>query len=656
MHDKSFRKSFLVVVPNEDCIINDDQVNSYIYKYIVSKPCPELIQEIKSIISSTVIFGILSRGSLANYIYSQDLGIPLYLLEFTTMDIFRSIDRLSADGYSRIGIIEVASGSRPRENLVPNRTKMAVKDNLFVYNRIYNSDSIQDVINGALDDGIDYIIGDLEPILMAEQTGIPNEIVPVTADSYKNTISHAILATTSDLVESSMNSFITDITNIVSECVVICDDSGSILRSNNAFKKEFDGHKNVRSIQEIAGSSIEKMIYMQANSILDIGGKQYVCNVISLQKEEDTQYAVIFQSVTDIENIEMSIRRNRRKEGFTAKNNFDDMVKEDTATQQLVKKAKRYARSNGTIMILGESGTGKEIFASSIHNASLRASGPFVAINCATFVDSLIESELFGYEKGAFTGALTTGKKGLFELAHGGTLFLDEVVDLPLSVQSKLLRVLEEKEVRRIGGEVNIPIDVRILVASNKSLCSQVEAGKFREDLYYRLNVLELLIPPLRLRKGDIIPLFKHFLIEYSTAQRTPIYWTDDGIFQSLYSYNWPGNVRELRNFAERIVLLAPTYKITASYIESNVSQLFTTGPFKERSMSSKEELSKFSASDSASNEWRCKRKSDQPESIKKQTDDYVRSVLDSFGGDKKKTCEALGISRTTLWRRLNGK
>jgi len=214
----------------------------------------------------------------------------------------------------------------------------------------------------------------------------------------------------------------------------------------------------------------------------------------------------------------------------------------------------RVAPTSATVLLMGESGVGKELIAKAIHFLSPRAEKPFVAINCAAIPENLLEAELFGYEKGAFTGAYSP-KKGKFELANGGTLFLDEIGDMPLSLQTKLLRVLQEKEVERIGGTKPLKVDVRIIAATNKDLKKLVEEGKFREDLYYRLNVVPIYIPPLRERKEDIPVLVKHFLDQFSKEYGKELEISND-VMEAFMEYDWPGNVRELRNVVERMVIL----------------------------------------------------------------------------------------------------
>ncbi len=228
----------------------------------------------------------------------------------------------------------------------------------------------------------------------------------------------------------------------------------------------------------------------------------------------------------------------------------------DEKSKNLLSLIERVAPSNATALIKGETGTGKELVARHIHNLSARRDGPFAAINCGAFSETLVESELFGYERGAFTGA-TNAKKGWFETANGGTLFLDEIGDLPLSTQVKLLRVLQEREVIPIGSRKPVPIDVRLIAATNVNLTEAVKAGRFREDLYYRIKVVPVEIPPLRDRPNDILPLVAHFIDVYRHRLQTtkPVILPETG--RALLSYPWPGNIRELENVIHRALLVS---------------------------------------------------------------------------------------------------
>lgn len=252
---------------------------------------------------------------------------------------------------------------------------------------------------------------------------------------------------------------------------------------------------------------------------------------------------IILKNAKKIEKLETEIRKSSAIHTYHAKYSFDSLIGESRAFRFCVDRAKKIATTEMPVLLTGESGTGKELFAQAIHNASRRADKPFVALNCAALSNELLESELFGYEDGAFTGARKGGKKGLFEFAHQGTMFLDEIGDMPLLLQAKLLRVLQEKEIRKIGSNVTIPVDVRIITATNRALKEMVAFKEFRLDLYYRISAAEIQLPPLRLREKDLLLLARHFLPAGKTLSRE--------LSSFLLKQSWPGNIRELQNCIE---------------------------------------------------------------------------------------------------------
>jgi PAS domain S-box-containing protein len=301
---------------------------------------------------------------------------------------------------------------------------------------------------------------------------------------------------------------------------------------------------------------------VEGENFVKIKERQVVINN-SLIKENDSPMGRVYtlKDVTEIQRLEEELRRKLLGREYYARYTFADIVGKSEPLVYTKELAAKIARSHSPILIQGENGTGKELFAQAIHNASPRKKGPFIAVNFAALPESLLESELFGYNEGAFTGAKKGGMPGLFEQAHGGTIFLDEIGDAPLSFQIRLLRVLEEKEVRRIGGSRVIPVDVRVIAATNKDLKGLIEKGLFRQDLYYRLNVLPLKLPSLRERKEDIMTLveifYKRFFKgrpslkaeEYFKAVRDP-----------FLAYSWPGNIRQLHNVVEYLVNICPDH------------------------------------------------------------------------------------------------
>ncbi len=244
------------------------------------------------------------------------------------------------------------------------------------------------------------------------------------------------------------------------------------------------------------------------------------------------------------------------KDELSEKYRIDNIIGNSSQMQDIYKTIGRIAESKATVLIQGESGTGKELVANAVHYNSLRKNGPFIKMNCAALPETLLESELFGHEKGSFTGAVTA-RRGKFEAAHGGTIFLDEIGEMSPMLQSKLLRILQDQTFDRIGGNQSITVDVRVIAATNKNLEEEVKKGRFREDLYYRLNVVFIHIPPLRSRKEDIIPLIEYFLTKYSSEVKSETIGISKAVVDILLNYDWPGNVRELENVIERSIVFS---------------------------------------------------------------------------------------------------
>ncbi len=293
------------------------------------------------------------------------------------------------------------------------------------------------------------------------------------------------------------------------------------------------------------------------NIVIPYATKRFAIDYILISPDNPHSSAVIrFQQVEYIQEAGNIIRKKLRDKGFYAKYVFEDIIHRSEAMKELLQVAGQYSKTTSNIMLQGETGTGKELFAQSIHNASPIADGPFVAVNCAALSSALLESELFGYAPGAFTGALRSGKTGLFELANDGTLFLDEITEIDIYLQAKLLRALQAHEIMRIGDNKIIPTNVRIISATNKNPAGEIAAGSFRGDLFFRLNVLDLQIPPLRERKPDISCLFLHYFEKFAGTKNTSAKPPSEQFLRLLTNYSWPGNVRELENLVEKYVSL----------------------------------------------------------------------------------------------------
>lgn len=285
--------------------------------------------------------------------------------------------------------------------------------------------------------------------------------------------------------------------------------------------------------------------------------KEVIVNVAPIMVDGQLKGSVgVIHDISEIKKLTDELNQARRMiRQLNAKYTFDDIIAESKLMLAAIQQARKASRTPATVLLRGESGTGKELFAHAIHNSSPRAEGQFIRVNCAAITDTLLESELFGYEEGAFTGARKGGKKGFFEEAHGGTIFLDEIGKMNMKLQAKLLRVLQEKEVMRVGDTKAIPIDVRVIVATNANLERMIQEGTFREDLYYRLNVVPIFIPPLRKRKEDIPKLAHHLVRKYNQEYGRLVQSFSKGAIDLLMAYDWPGNVRELENIIGRAMI-----------------------------------------------------------------------------------------------------
>lgn len=422
------------------------------------------------------------------------------------------------------------------------------------------------------------------------------------------------------------------ILNCVSDGVISYDRHGIISNANHNAKKILGKELIDRDVREFIPSNLcERTIENGKkinNEIIDINRLSLVLNLEPIKVDSRVIGAVAtFQKSKHIQEVEQKIRHSMLKKGHIAHVSFEDILGESREIEQAKDMAKRYAEVDSTVLIFGETGTGKELFAQSIHNHSDRRDKPFVAINCGAFPPSLLESELFGYVKGAFTGALSEGKTGIFELAHGGTIFLDEISETPLEVQVKLLRVIQERKIVRIGDDKVIPIDVRIVAASNRDLREQVNKGRFREDLYYRICVLELKIPRLEERREDIPCLINHFM----ENSKIPINMITNKAVNMLKEARWPGNVRQLSNIMERLIIMNRDGIIDSEMVKDvlvhcNSMETHNMPTYSFENRENKERLTE---------------------------EELIKRALIEAKGNRKKTADILGISTTTLWRRM---
>lgn len=441
-----------------------------------------------------------------------------------------------------------------------------------------------------------------------------------------------------------LNNRMNNIINNVSDGVVIIDIFGEITQTNPALERILD-----RSL-DLCGKTIENLfentliirdMLVSGKGFKDVeltirNGSALPC-LVTGEVLRDEQGHITGGSIfiDTIKNVHSLVNR---FSGAQATFQFEDIIGDSKELMEAIRLGTRAAVSNSNVLLQGDSGTGKELFAQAIHNRSSRANHPFVAINCGAIPRELLDSELFGYVDGAFTGAKKGGRPGKFEMASGGTLFLDEIADLPLAKQVALLRVLQERKIMRIGGERVIQVDVRIICATNKNLFEEVKKGHFRQDLYYRLNVISITLPPLKNRQGDIILLLNHFLYSYSKRMGIPTPDVDQQVMHCLQNYNWPGNVRELQNVVERMLNISGGETLTMDYLPIEVKpQPYYTNPVTNNTPVPTLEK---------------ERKRIKKIQAQHETEEIV-ALLAQCGGNVSEVARKIGISRNTLYRKM---
>ncbi|GEN54644.1 sigma-54 interaction domain-containing protein [Halobacillus faecis] len=361
------------------------------------------------------------------------------------------------------------------------------------------------------------------------------------------------------------------------KALLFCNEAGEITYFNEKMTHIFQEREMQEfGVQDLFGDDfVLTEAYSERDHIVHVRDMTLITSVEKIEDHDEViTYLLEVENYDTFQQVDRELRKKLKSHAYTAQYKFEHLHTRNPAMKEMIGLAKTMARGHSTILIQGESGTGKEILAQSIHNESARSKRPFVAVNLAALSSSILESELFGYESGAFTGAHKRGRKGLFEEAHTGTIFMDEIGDAPLELQVKLLRVLQEGAVRKVGGTEQVPVDIRIIAATNKDLEQRVREGTFRRDLYYRLNILPIETLPLRERREDILPLVQYYLNHFAQEQVYGLsQYIDEGAISFLESHPWPGNVRELMNVVEFIVNMRSvsgklTYEELPAYIK----------------------------------------------------------------------------------------
>jgi len=450
-----------------------------------------------------------------------------------------------------------------------------------------------------------------------------------------------------------LNRILNNVVNNMSDGVIIVNRTGEIELSNHVFEQNWGALADsikmklkdeiLQRKNDFINDMFDRRIPFQDEEFIYFAsGKQVhlVASGTPIINEEGVVSSglLIIRPIKDVHKLV------NRFSGAKASFNFEDIITGNPTMQELIDKAKMAASTVSNVLIEGESGTGKELFAQAIHNYSQRSKGPFIAINCGAIPRDLIGSELFGYVEGAFTGARKGGNPGKFELASGGTIFLDEIGDMPLEQQSALLRVIQEKSITRIGGTQAIPVDVRIICATNKDLQTEMHNGRFRKDLYYRLNVISIKIPPLRERKEDIRLLVNHFLRNSSANWKPGQDSITPDMLQVLEAYDWPGNVRELQNVVERMVNNAKDTNLSLADLPF---ELF----FPEAIP--KKEFLHGQSSPAGGGKTILELMETRKKRIKDEERRLIIDLLKVHNGNVSMVAREMGISRTTLYKKM---
>ena len=565
---------------------------------------------------------VVARGITAQAIAHQRNSIHVIPISMSSADLLDALAKAKRiDRNAHIGII---SG----EQLSDEETIIALMEQEVTIVRALDQQDVAAGIESLKAQGCTVFVGGLTMCRICEDRGLTYVHVKSGVQAIVHAVGEAVAAARSLLRSQTRTNLLSALLNNANYALLAIDAAGVIISGNRQAEKLF-------SAQPLEGLEVGQIRSAErwrdngaTEQLVSINEKPYLVSRQPIETgEQSSGWLYTFQDAEAISKSEHKIRTELKGKGLVARYSFSDIVTQNDRMEALVKKARRFAQVSGTVLLLGETGTGKELFAQSIHNASVRANEPFVAVNCAALPEQLLESELFGYTDGAFTGAAKGGKAGLFELAHNGTLFLDEIAEMPITVQAKLLRVLQEREVRKIGADMVIPVDVRVIAAASNTILDRVKDGRFRLDLFYRISLLTLTLLPLRERKDDLGILFKHFVLQYCERHQLDKPIITDEAIATLDAFPWHGNIRELRNAAERLAILHTKDEVSAEDVEG--LDIGTTSLY-------------------LADETPKKRK------IKTQlSDEELYEAFIQSGLSRELFAKEVGLSRTTLWRRF---
>ncbi len=568
---------------------------------------------------------VLIAGDAFSNVIKQNIMTPVVQVSISTSDYIQKI--LEA---KQVGTNIAIASYNPIEDF--NCSEFSQIFNVNLINIVFQN--MEDLEQQIKENNLDFIIGASLANEVATKFSIPATLVYSSSHSVITAIKGAKKLALSNYTHRQNNRLYEAVINFNPSGILVLDDQGYIISSNpsaskilnTAYETLVNKHIDI-ILKGFDFSFLKNTPSKQFKNVYVINENNIAINTLAL--EEDINiigYLITLEKISYVAKVNPFKKITTETESFKSKHSFDDIIGESSCILEEISKAKKFSKKYSNILITGPTGTGKELFAQSIHNASFNSDGPFVAINCAALPKSMLESELFGYEEGAFAGSRKNGKQGLFEIANGGTIFLDEIGALPIALQARILRVIQEKEIIKLGGNRIIPINVRIICATNTNLKNNIPLS-FREDLYYRLNVLQLKIPPLKDRDNDIKLLFAKYLNLTLTPEISKS-------LEVLKVYSWPGNIRELLNIVERVAVEIGDLH---SFEEKEISKLIISAIGEE------DFLQDIFKSENISNYLEIKNSEITPSLIEKL------SVL--FPKNQTRIAEILNLSRTTLWR-----
>ena len=573
---------------------------------------------------------LVSRGETTTHLRAAGIAVPIVDIPITVHDVIPLIDQ--ARHYSsRIAVVGFGAVVRAAEVVAPI---LSVHMEIF---RLTTAKEIPAVVQSIKDKGYNVLVGTPRAVKLAAGLGMKGFLIQSQAPVLLATLAEADKLAEVVRRENEWRMRQQAFIESTNADILFLDDQGRALPGAPQTRLDarfagvlFDRDEPGRPLNHPEILEAVRKGEMWKGDLRDAGGAGYQCRVLPVAYEGRNFGAMML--LEQSQRRDAGAQRNAFQRGLLASHRFEDIIHAGPAMQEIIATAKSYAAVDSNVLILGESGTGKELVAQSLHNASRRRHGPFVAVNCAALPEQLLESELFGYQGGAFTGARREGRTGLFELANGGTIFLDEIGEMSPHMQAKLLRTIEERSVIRVGGDKVIPVDLRIVCATNRNLGQLIKTNRFHQDLYFRINVLRIVLPPLRAR-GECLPvLIRHFLKEIGQRLGCPAPGVHPHAMAKLLRYPFPGNVRELKNLLERLVVTCGNSSIGPAEVKRQM----------EDWMPAEEAAPPRS------------RPGGGGELLRQEEMKLIHRVLEECRGNRTQAARRLGISTATLWRRLN--